>query len=137
MGVHIMTMICSTDTPEGHNVQGSASSPQVLTSALQAAQAALPQILQAQQQLAAQHTSTATTAVAQSQGYAGCDPAAAASIIAVAQPKVARIFSESNADMSRVQRDAALKKGKEEVVKELSAKGAFRFSVSVVCLPQP
>ncbi|KAL3159491.1 hypothetical protein ABBQ38_009910 [Trebouxia sp. C0009 RCD-2024] len=108
--------------------QGTASSPQLLSSALQAAQAALPQILQAQQQLAAQHSSTTATAVAESEGYAGCDPAAAANIIAVATPKVQRILSDSNADMSRVQRDAALKEAKEAVVQELTARGIFRFS---------
>lgn len=111
------------------NLQGSASSPEALSSALQAAQGALPQIIKAQQHLAAQHTSTTATAIAESEGYAGCDPAAAASITTIARPKVAQILSDSNADMSRVQRDAALREAKEKVIEQLTQRGVFRYAV--------
>ena len=103
-----------------------------LQSALEAAEAALPDLLDTQHKLAAQHTSTTASAVPVPEFYAGCDPAAAASITAAAKPRVARIFSSSNADMSRVQRDAALREAKEEVIKELTQNGIYRFSVGVL-----
>ena len=110
-------------------MQGRPASPEALSSALQAAQAALSQIIQAQHQLASQHTSTTTNPIANSEGYAGCDPAAAASIIALANPKVAQILSDSTSEKSRVQIDAALGEAKEEVIQQLTQQGVFRFSV--------
>lgn len=112
------------------SLQGRASSPMALQSALEAAKAALPQLLDTQNKLAEQHASTTTPAVPRPEFYAGCDPAAAASIIAAAKPRVAKIFSDSNSDMSRVQRDAALRLAKEEVIQELTKSGIYRFSVS-------
>ena len=96
---------------------------------MQAAQAAVPKIIKAQQQLATQHTSTKTNPISDSQGYAGCDPAASASITALAKPRVARILGDSHADRSRVQVEAALKEAKEEVIQQLTQRGVFRYSV--------
>lgn len=76
-----------------------------------------------------------TNTISKSEGYAGCDPAASASITALAKPKVARILSDSYADRSRVQVEAALREAKEEVIQQLTQRGVFRFSVGAAYLP--
>ncbi len=98
-----------------------------MRSALQAAKAATEQILKSQQKLVSQQTSAKP--VKPSQGYSGCDPAAEASIMALAVPLVKDILSDRNADMSRVQRLDALREAKTQVVEELTRQGVYRFQV--------
>ena len=100
-----------------------------MRSALQAAKAATEQILAAQAKLAGHQASAKP--VKPPQGYAGCDPAAEASIMTLAVPLVRQILSDSNADMSRVQRLDALKQAKEQVVEELTKQGVYRFQVGL------
>ncbi|DBB10117.1 hypothetical protein WJX82_000225 [Trebouxia sp. C0006] len=115
----------TADTALLADFQGREVSKKAMRSALQAAQAATQQILRSQQKLVSQQTSAKP--VKPSQGYSGCDPAAEASIMALAVPLVKDILSERNADMSRVQRLDALREAKTQVVEELTKQGVYRF----------
>ncbi|KAL0036610.1 hypothetical protein WJX79_002514 [Trebouxia sp. C0005] len=120
-GIYVGT----ADTALLADFQGREVSKKAMRSALQAAKAATEQILRSQQKLVGQQTSAKP--VQPSQGYSGCDPAAEASIMALAVPLVKDILSDHNADMSRVQRLDALREAKTRVVEELTKQGVYRF----------
>ena len=115
-------------------VQGSEVPRKTLKAALQAAKAATGQVLSTQHKLAAQWTPPPqSSGVGQSQGYTGCDPAAEASIMSLAEPLVKKILSDEGGDMTRVQREHALKEAKAKLIEQLTNKGVYRFQVCVIC----
>lgn len=92
---------------------------------LQAAHASTAKLLHAQQALLQDLTADKPSTAA----LHGCDPAAWAAITEIGQPLIAGVLQESNADMSPLQRLAALNDAKDAAVVQLTRRGIFRNMV--------